>query len=163
MERRRASGGFTLVELLVVIAIIGILVALLLPAVQAAREAARRSSCSNNLKNLGLAVLSHHDAHKHFPTSEGYYGNPQEEANVKAQLAAGHTLSGRGWILSTLPQLEEQPLYDRFRAGGAFEGNYLSNACRAPRPNWGLASKKDGISVPELMQTQLRVLAVPVR
>ena len=71
-QTRDSRDGFTLVELLVVIAIIGILVALLLPAIQAAREAARRASCTNKLKNLGLAVLNHHDVKKHFPVSMGY-------------------------------------------------------------------------------------------
>jgi prepilin-type N-terminal cleavage/methylation domain-containing protein len=102
--------AFTLVELLVVIAIIGILVALLLPAVQAAREAARRTGCSNNLKNLGLAALNHHDVMKHFPVSKGAaYPNESPE---------GVYQSGAGWILNELPQLEEQALYDQFKAGG---------------------------------------------
>src|SRR5688572_17381500 len=74
-RRRRLARGFTLVELLVVIAIIGILVALLLPAIQAAREAARRSQCQNNLHNLGLGALNYHDTHKSYPIG---VSNPQK-------------------------------------------------------------------------------------
>ncbi|MGD9635431.1 MAG: DUF1559 domain-containing protein [Pirellulales bacterium] len=152
-----SSRAFTLVELLVVIAIIGILVALLLPAIQAAREAARRSSCTNNLKNLGLGVLNHHDVMKHFPVSMGAYIPGEGPTN---------TQTGAGWILNTLPQLEEQSLYDRFRDGGAFEvaGQFASGAClvtTSPYLNKGLNSKKNGISVPELMKTQLTILNCP--
>src|SRR4051812_33233089 len=106
---RATRPGFTLVELLVVIAIIGILVALLLPAIQAAREAARRTGCSNNLKNLGLAALNHHDVMKHFPVSNG--------AAYSGESPAGVYQSGAGWILNVLPQLEESVLYDQFKSG----------------------------------------------
>ena len=151
MDRQHipANRGFTLVELLVVIAIIGILVGLLLPAVQAAREAARRMSCSNNLKNLGLAVLNHHDVQGHFPVSMGSF-DPNE--------APGEEMPCVGWILQILPQLEEGPLYDQFVEGGAFEGNYRIGICRRPREGFGLGSLRNGISVPELMQNQLSIL-----
>ena len=158
MDHRKSKFGFTLVELLVVIAIIGILVALLLPAIQAAREAARRSSCTNNLKNLGLAVLNHHDAMKHFPVSMGL-------ATVDG-VPAGTTQPSVGWTVNVLPQLEEQPLFDQFKKGGAFEGDFVLNGCLLasnpnPYPGHGMASRKNGVSVPELAKTILSVLACP--
>jgi prepilin-type N-terminal cleavage/methylation domain-containing protein len=99
--------GFTLVELLVVIAIIGILVALLLPAVQAAREAARRMSCSNNLKQLGLAVHNYADTYKQFPTS-GIYHNSTQSGNSQSWYNA----SKGSWFTKLLPFIEQAPLYD---------------------------------------------------
>lgn len=98
--------GFTLVELLVVIAIIGILIALLLPAVQAAREAARRMQCSNQLKQIGMAALSHHDAHGHFPTNGWGYiwiGDPDR--------GKGRNQPG-GWIYNIMPFMEQQQVHD---------------------------------------------------
>ncbi|MEE8452832.1 MAG: DUF1559 domain-containing protein [Thermoguttaceae bacterium] len=91
-----ARRGFTLVELLVVIAIIGILIALLLPAIQAAREAARRASCSNNVKQLGLALQNYHGNFLKFPPSSVRYG-PSEN-----------------WVIRILPFVENQSLHDQF-------------------------------------------------
>jgi prepilin-type N-terminal cleavage/methylation domain-containing protein len=102
--------GFTLVELLVVIAIIGVLVALLLPAVQAAREAARRSSCSNNLKQVALAMHNHHDVNNRFPPGAGNDLQPfgtQNTINANAQW-------GSSWMVYILPYLEQSVVYDRW-------------------------------------------------
>lgn len=102
----RGREGFTLVELLVVIAIIGILIALLLPAVQAAREAARRAQCSNNLKQIGLALHNYHDANKTFP-----FAWMVDPLNGVALLG---NLNAQCWGTRILPYLEQQALYDAF-------------------------------------------------
>lgn len=102
MKRNRAftpAKAFTLVELLVVIAIIGILVALLLPAIQAAREAARRTQCKNNLKQIGLGLQNIHDTEGALP--QGVYTNPNND-----------TSAGLSWITRILPFIEEQAKYD---------------------------------------------------
>jgi prepilin-type N-terminal cleavage/methylation domain-containing protein len=93
--------GFTLVELLVVIAIIGVLVALLLPAIQAAREAARRSSCGNNLKQLGLSLQNYHDARKTFPYSEVL-----SSSGMTGPTLASATNVGPTWVVAILPFIE---------------------------------------------------------
>src|SRR5687767_9230974 len=104
MERpsfSRLRRGFTLVELLVVIAIIGVLVALLLPAVQQAREAARRMSCQNNLKQIGIALHNHHDVKLTFPPGA---------LNTGANGTPVYTT----WTIEILPFMEQQALYQQY-------------------------------------------------
>ncbi len=109
-SRLRADSAFTLVELLVVIAIIGVLVALLLPAVQAARSASQRTSCQNNLRQIGLAIHSYHDIHTALPMGclewRPYGGTWQRQFAWSAQL---------------LPQLELSSLHDRIDFGKPFD------------------------------------------
>jgi prepilin-type N-terminal cleavage/methylation domain-containing protein len=125
--QRRA---FTLVELLVVIAIIGILVALLLPAVQAAREAARRMSCGNNLKQLALALHNYRDVYKIFPPAHMPFNTPQTMADVWTGSDGGSTANqaryGLTWMVFILPFMEQQPLWNRVD---------VNVAMGAPAPN----------------------------
>ncbi len=111
--RIHASGGrrptaFTLIELLVVIAIIGMLVGLLLPAVQQAREAARRSTCQNKLKQIGLAMHSYYDGNGHLPAGLSLTPDPTKSPWEHRSLARRF-----GWGFFILPYLEETALYDR--------------------------------------------------
>lgn len=106
-RERRCRSGFTLIELLVVIAIIGVLVALILPAVQQAREAANRTKCINNLKQIGLAAQQYHDVYQSFPS--GWYCNDQNDPNCLPNAALPSYWSG--WP-SLFLKLEQQNLYD---------------------------------------------------
>ncbi len=114
--RRDSCTAFTLVELLVVIAIIGILVALLLPAVQSAREAARRTQCANNLKQLGLAVLNYESTQNRLPpgsVAEGYFAGratSQPGSGFPNVLDSNH--QSLGWIAYVLPFMEQSATYD---------------------------------------------------
>src|SRR5262245_15618622 len=103
--------AFTLVELLVVIAIIGVLVALLLPAVQAAREAARRMQCSNHLKQIGLGLQNYHDTFQSLP-----FGARARYVNTSGSTPAGQ-FWGPSWYVGILPFCEQKPLSDLLESG----------------------------------------------
>src|SRR5262245_61968776 len=141
--QRTFLSGFTLVELLVVIAIIGILVALLLPAIQSAREAARRTQCMNNLKNIGLAVLNHADAHKVFPTGGRSYvpasGIPGLAQNLENGRPLGPDRQGLSWGYQILPYIEEanaQQMTTQQQLQQVVISIYVCPSRRPPRTGW---------------------------
>jgi prepilin-type processing-associated H-X9-DG protein/prepilin-type N-terminal cleavage/methylation domain-containing protein len=127
-RRRVGSGGFTLIELLVVIGIIAVLIALLLPAVQAAREAARRAQCINNLHQIGIGLHNYHDNHDCFPSgmlvhatdlTYGIGGVPNAVASPNCQpvspvFSTLYGYPGWGWGTLLLPQIEQSVLYNQF-------------------------------------------------
>jgi prepilin-type N-terminal cleavage/methylation domain-containing protein/prepilin-type processing-associated H-X9-DG protein len=112
MDRRR---GFTLIELFVAIAVIAVLIALLLPAVQAAREAARRANCVNNLKQVGLALHNYHDVYNSLPSGYTY--------------KSGYSTGGFGWAAMVLPAIEQRPLFDSINFDLAAWSAPNSTAC----------------------------------
>src|SRR5438034_5639454 len=120
----RYRRGFTLIELLVVIAIIAILIGLLVPAVQKVREAANRSTCQNNLKQIGLAMHNYHSAFKKFPRDA--YGGITVDG---VQLAPWNSWENFSANYKILPYLEQQPLFNLFGFTGAF-GNYANGVGR---------------------------------
>jgi prepilin-type N-terminal cleavage/methylation domain-containing protein/prepilin-type processing-associated H-X9-DG protein len=132
---RQKRRGFTLVELLVVIAIIGVLVALLLPAVQAAREAARRNQCSNNFKQVGLALQNHLDAKKVLPPGGQFSRIAIESfANAQARAFPGHVcnnsttctnFNGLAWSAFILPYLEESATYDLIDDWTSYQSGFI--------------------------------------
>ncbi|HVA51008.1 MAG TPA: DUF1559 domain-containing protein, partial [Pirellulales bacterium] len=126
----RIRRGFTLVELLVVIAIIGILIALLLPAVQAARESARRTQCVNHLKQIGLAAQNYHDVLKSFPPAGLNYG-----AIEGPPYAPYNNIMNTSGFVLMLPYLEQQPLYDKFNKNvAACSSTYTGGSPGTPGP-----------------------------
>jgi len=117
LHAKKRRSGFTLIELLVVIAIIAILIALLLPAVQQAREAARRSQCKNNLKQLGLAMHNYHDVFNQFPPAQGK--SIFDNGNYYRAFSA-HTMM--------LPYLDQSPLYNQINLNVLFSDSNAANA-----------------------------------
>jgi prepilin-type N-terminal cleavage/methylation domain-containing protein/prepilin-type processing-associated H-X9-DG protein len=139
MSPHRRCSGFTLVELLVVIAIIGTLVGLLLPAVQAAREAARRSSCTNNFKQWGLAMQSHHDATRFLPYGCNRTNPPGSEVQ-----GTGDQSARRTFIVSLWPYLEQLDLASRWSPAVGFWEAPNNDLRRIPVSHYYCPSDRPG-------------------
>ena len=151
----RSTCGFTLVELLVVIAIIGTLIGLLLPAVQVAREAARRVKCQSNIKQLGLGLHTYHDAQKRFPP--GYQGMLGNCGGADNSISNKWKDAGWGWSVFLLPHIEEQSLADRL----AVNSGSSQVVCGSPTGAQATLATANGRNQVSLQQTVVEVFVCP--
>jgi prepilin-type N-terminal cleavage/methylation domain-containing protein len=149
--------GFTLVELLVVIAIIGILVALLLPAIQAAREAARRTQCANNLKQIGIALHNYHDTYRVFPSEKTMSNRPSDGLLRCEDPGPSWDVEPGNWEIFLLPFIEQSAAYDQLDWGrpynqapntAVFQGDYPGYLCPSnPKHQKGIHGSCGGASM----------------
>lgn len=152
----RRPSGFTLVELLVVIAIIGVMVGLLLPAVQAAREAARRMSCSNNFKQIGLALHNYHAAYNQLPTLGGGTNGPTGNSVTAGN---SHNLTTQGIMVGAMPFMEQQALWEQI--SNPLRDPVTGNTWQSMGGNTGMVIAQHAVSRYEPWLTEVPGLRCP--